>query len=82
MKKILTLQWIPCEERLPDNNDYIMLSFENYSLPEIGRYEENLEGGAFYIGNENITCISKGFCQRLDAATNAIHKRKIKIVRR
>ena len=61
MKKILTLQWIPCEERLPDNNDYIMLSFENYSLPEIGRYEENLEGGAFYIGNENITCISKGF---------------------
>ena len=41
MKKILTLQWIPCEERLPDNNDYIMLSFENYSLPEIGRYEEN-----------------------------------------
>ena len=39
MKKILTLQWIPCEERLPDNNDYIMLSFENYSLPEIGRYD-------------------------------------------
>ena len=51
--------WIPVEERLPEDNRYILLSFENFSLPLVGRYEENEEGGAFYIGDcdEEDTCI-------------------------
>ena len=51
--------WIPVEERLPEDNRYILLSFENFSLQLVGRYEENEEGGAFYIGDcdEEDTCI-------------------------
>lgn len=44
--------WIPCEERFPDTKDYILLSFSNFSVPVIGRWEEDEEGGAFYIGDE------------------------------
>ena len=53
-------KWIPVEERLPENADYILLSFANFSLPVIGRYEEDPEGGAFYLGDcdEEDTCIS------------------------
>ena len=54
-------RWIPVEERLPENNDYILLNFSNFSLPAIGRYEEDTEGGAFYLGDcdEEDTCISQ-----------------------
>ena len=53
--------WIPVEERLPEDNKYILLSFENFSLPEIGRYEAKEDGGAFYLGecDEGDTCISQ-----------------------
>lgn len=53
-------EWIPVERNLPKDDDYIMLSFENFSLPHIGRYEQNVEGGAFYIGDEEKSCISYG----------------------
>ena len=55
--------WIPVEERLPENDDYIMLSFENFTVPEIGRYEEDEDGGgSFYLGDddEGNTCASAG----------------------
>lgn len=29
-------KWIPIEEKKPEDDDYILLSFENYSLPAIG----------------------------------------------
>lgn len=32
--------WIPCEERYPDTTDYILLSFSNFSIPVVGRWEE------------------------------------------
>ena len=51
--------WIPCNERLPDDDNYILISFENFSLPIVGRYEEDETGGAFYIGDEDETCISQ-----------------------
>lgn len=51
--------WIPCTERLPENENYILLSFENFSVPMVGRYEEDETGGAFYIGDEDETCISQ-----------------------
>lgn len=52
--------WIPVEEGPPEDDRYILLSFENFSLPLVGRYEENEKGGAFYLGDcdEEDTCIS------------------------
>ena len=29
--------WIPCSERLPENDNYILLSFENFTIPLVGR---------------------------------------------
>ena len=47
-------RWIPITERLPETDDYILLSFENFSLPDIGRYEVDENGdGAFYPGDED-----------------------------
>nr|DAY97358.1 MAG TPA: Protein of unknown function (DUF551) [Caudoviricetes sp.] len=52
--------WIPVEKKLPEDDRYILLSFENFSIPLVGRYEENEKGGAFYLGDcdEEDTCIS------------------------
>lgn len=44
--------WIPISERLPDTDEYVLLSFENYTMAAIGRYEENDEGGTFYPGDD------------------------------
>ena len=57
--KAIGNQWILVEERLPENNDYVLMSFENFSMPLIGRYEKNEEGGAFYVGDDEESCISK-----------------------
>lgn len=51
-------RWIPCSERLPEVNedgesDYILLSCSNYSLPAIGRYQVDDQGGAFYYGDDD-----------------------------
>lgn len=50
-------KWIPITDRLPDSGKYVLLSFENFSLPVVGRYEvsENDEG-AFYVGDDFETC--------------------------
>ena len=49
--------WIPCSERLPETDKYILLSFSNFSVPCVGRYETDDEnGGAFYIGDEAESC--------------------------
>lgn len=45
-------KWIPISERLPKNEDYILVSFKNFTLPDIARYEEDEEGGVFYPGDE------------------------------
>lgn len=53
--------WIPCSERLPENDTYILLSFENFSVPCIGRYEVDEDnGGAFYPGDEDKSYSSYG----------------------
>ena len=64
MKQIF--EWIPVEERLPDikdgSSDYILLSFDNYTLPAIGRYEiDETGGGIFYEGDETKSCLEYGF---------------------
>jgi len=51
--------WASPEEP-PDEGNYVLLSFANFTLPEIGRYEEDKNGdGAYYLGDEDETCISQ-----------------------
>lgn len=50
--------WISCNEP-PENDRYVLLSFENFSVPMVGRYEEDENGGAFYVGDDDETCVSQ-----------------------
>lgn len=57
------VRWIPVTERMPESGKYVLMSFENFTLPAIGRYEVNDEGdGAWYLGDndEGDTCCSVG----------------------
>ncbi len=54
-------RWIPVEEKFPEDDNYILLSFANLSLPGIGRYETDQDGGAFYLEDDDKSCISRGF---------------------
>lgn len=45
-------KWIPISEHLPEDESYILVSFENAPMPDIARYEENDEGGTFYPGDD------------------------------
>ncbi|MDO4313996.1 MAG: DUF551 domain-containing protein [Eubacteriales bacterium] len=53
-------KWIPVTERLPDTDDYIMVSFKNYMFPDIARYEKDEDGGAFYPGDEEKSYVQYG----------------------
>lgn len=60
LKKTANL-WIPITERLPETDDYILISFDNFSLPDVGRYEvDENGGGAFYPGDEDVSYASVG----------------------
>ena len=37
--------WNPVEESVPTDERYVLLSFENFTLPQIGRYETDEDGG-------------------------------------
>ena len=53
--------WIPVSKRLPESNDYILVSFSNYTLPDIGRYEADKDGGGvFFPGDEERSYVSFG----------------------
>ena len=44
--------WIPVDERLPDPDEHILVSFFNFSLPMIGRYTvDDDDGGTFRVGD-------------------------------
>ena len=51
-------RWIPVEyeEQKPPQDRYILLSFSNFSVPVVGRHEEDDGGGAFYAGDDGETC--------------------------
>lgn len=51
-------RWIPVEERLPDENKYVLMSFYGLEEPAIGMYEENEWYLGYAYGGE--TCISIG----------------------
>ena len=46
-------KWIPITEQTPENEGYILVSFENYTGLSIARYEEDDEGGRFYPGDDD-----------------------------
>lgn len=48
-------RWIPIEEQIPKEDEYILLSFENFSIPVIGRFED----GAFYAGDEDESLVKQ-----------------------
>ena len=60
------MNWIPIDEQLPEidengESNYILLSFENFSIPAVGRYEVDEDGdGAFYEGDEERSLLSFG----------------------
>ena len=44
------MKWIPCNERMPEPEEMVMVSFENFSLPMSGRYTMD-DGGTFRVGD-------------------------------
>lgn len=54
------MKWIPCNERVPEDESYILVSFENSTMPDIARYEENDEDGTFYPGDNEKSYSSYG----------------------
>lgn len=61
-------EWTPVEERLPENNDYVLMPFKNFSLPAIGRFESDEDGsGAWYLGD----CDEEDICVSNDLFVNA-----------
>lgn len=52
--KIESLKWhLVSEEDFPDSARYILLHFDNFSTPLVGRFEE----GSFYIGDDFEPCV-------------------------
>lgn len=45
-------RWIPVDEKLPDPDELILLSFENFTVPMIGRYTvDDDDSGTFRVGD-------------------------------
>lgn len=60
-KTVTEQRWIPVSERLPDADKYILVSFENFTILDIGRYETDKDGsGAFYPGNDDKSYVEYG----------------------
>ena len=54
-------RWIPVTEKLPEPETYILVSFDNFTLPDIAIYRVDDDGsGAFYLGDEDYTYLSVG----------------------
>ena len=59
-------EWIPAdnppETDETEISDYVLLSFGNFPVPLVGRYELDEEGnGAYYVGDSEKSCISQGY---------------------
>lgn len=61
IERLKATNWIPVNEKLPDPDKYILVSFENFSLPMIGRYTvDDDDSGTFRIGDEDESFIEHG----------------------
>ena len=54
--------WIPVEdtEHTPEDESYVLVSFSNFPLPDIARYEKNDEGGTYYPGDDEDSYLKYG----------------------
>ena len=54
--------WIPVDdtEHTPKDESYVLVSFSNYNLPDIARYEENEKGGTYYPGDDEQSYLKYG----------------------
>lgn len=54
--------WIPVEDtdHTPENESYVLVSFSNFNVPDIARYEENEEGGTYYPGDDEESYLKYG----------------------
>lgn len=59
-RRLESSKWILRDDRMPENGSYVLVSFANFSMPDIGRYEEDEDGGAFYPRDEEYTYTSVG----------------------
>ena len=48
------------ESTFPDDDRFVLMSFENFSLPCVGRYHRDEDGGAFYVGVDDESCSMHG----------------------
>ena len=54
IEHLKSTNWIPVDEKLPDPDKYILVSFFNSSIPMIGRYTvDDNDGGTFRVGDED-----------------------------
>lgn len=53
-------EWIDIDYKLPKNDEYVLLSFANFSVPLVGRYYEDEDGGNFFVGDETEPLIKQG----------------------
>lgn len=53
LSMLKNIQWIPITERTPEDESYILVSFENATMVDIARYEADDEGGSFYPGDDD-----------------------------
>lgn len=60
IKELEGSRWIPVDEKSPENDTYVLVSFENFTMPDIARYEEDKAGGIFYPGDEERSYKSYG----------------------
>ena len=52
-------KWIPADNP-PKPEEYIVLSFDNFSVPLVGMYREDDGCGAYYVGDDDESCASQG----------------------
>ena len=52
--------WIPITDRLPEDGEHVLISFENFGEATIALYKEDDEGGAFYGSTTGPKFVSYG----------------------
>ena len=53
--------WIPVDEKLPDPDEYILVSFEDFPIPMIGIYTvDDDDSGTFRISDEDDSFLEHG----------------------
>lgn len=53
--------WISVDEKIPDPDKYILVSFENFPIPMIGIYTvDDDDGGTFRISDEDDSFLEHG----------------------